>query len=398
LTVTKGKLSITKSKWCGRESYTISNGLIRLVTLTGGGHIAELRYLGNTDVSPLWIPPWETIEPYAYRKRLHASRYGGMTEGKLLSGLTGHNVCLDFFGSPSAEESANGLSQHGEAPSSRWYAERRSVTQKEASLLLKTLLPVAHLQFERELRVHSSEPILYFRETVENLARADHFFHWTQHVTLGPPFLKSGEVEISLPGSKAMSFPHGYDEGKALLASKKTFDWPNAPRKDRGTTDLSKPLSREGSGYVAGVLLEPKRDWGFIAAVNSRLRLLIAYCFRRADFPWVTLWEENQAIEAVPWCKKTVALGLEFGTTPLPVPRRENFLSGGSLFGTPTVTFVPAHATRTVEYFALLSKLPQGFGCVKDISLDQEQILIKGTGDRDIVRLQVQDFQKMAHN
>jgi hypothetical protein len=396
--VSKKELSIRKSKWRGRESYTISNGLIRLVTLTGGGHIAELRYLESTDVSPLWIPPWETIEPYAYRKRLHTSSYGGMTEGKLLSGLAGHNVCLDYFGSPSVEESANGLSQHGEAPSSRWYAAGRSVTQKEAILHLQTLLPVARLQFERELRMHSSEPIVYFRETVENIARADHFFHWTQHVTLGPPFLKSGEIEISLAGSKAITFPHGYDEGKALLVSNKTFDWPNAPRKNRGTTDLSKPLSREGSGYVAAVLLEPKRDWGFIAAVNSRLRLLIAYCFRRADFPWVTLWEENKAIEAVPWRKTTVALGLEFGTTPLPLPRRENFLSGGSLFSTSTLAFVPAHGTRTVQYFALLSKLPEGFGRVDNISLDQEEIFINGTGNRSVVRLCSQNLTKVFHN
>ncbi len=389
----KRNFSITKSKWRGRESYAISNGIIQLVTLTGGGHVAEISYTAAIDVNPLWIPPWKTIEPHTYRKRLHALRYGGVTEGKLLSGLTGHNICLDFFGSPSIEESRLGLSQHGEAPSARWVVTSRSVTQKEAVLRLKTLLPVSRLQFEREIAVDPSEPIVYFRETVKNLARADHFFHWTQHVTLGPPFLNAREVEISLPGSKAITFPHGYDEGRALLRSRKIFDWPVAPKKQNGTVDLSRPLSQEGSGYVAGILLEPEAEWGFIAAVNWRLRLLIAYCFRRVDFPWVTLWEENKAIEAVPWCKKTVALGLEFGTTPLPVPRRENFLSGGRLFGVPTFTCVPARAEKTVNYLALLAKVPEGFQRLEGISFDREMLLLKGSR-HCVIRLETSMLQQ----
>jgi hypothetical protein len=77
-----------------------------------------------------------------------------------------------------------------------------------------------------------------------------------------------------------------------------------APRteKDGGTVDLSQP-----------------------SAVNRDLHLLVARCFRRADFPGVARWEENRAIEVVAWWARTVALGLEFGTNPIPVSRRENF-------------------------------------------------------------------------
>jgi hypothetical protein len=138
---------------------------------------------------------------------------------------------------------------------------------------------------------------------------------------------------------------------------------------------------------VAGVLLDPHEEWGFVAAVNRRLQLLIAYCFRRAGFPWVAIWEENKAIEAVPWQSRTVALGLEFGTTPLPVSRRENFTARGPLFGVPTVACVPAREQKTVRYVALLAKLPEGFTGVRNITLDGETVVIAAGGEDQSIRI-----------
>jgi hypothetical protein len=381
------ELSVSEGKWRGRASYTLSNGSLRLVTLTGGGHIAELSHADADSVSPLWVPPWPTIEPYSYRARRDAQQYGSITEGKLLSGLAGHSICLDYFGSPSVEESEQGLSQHGEAPSSRWIPASKRTTDSEATLILETRLAAARLLFERQITLRPGEPVVYFRETVANLAKADHFFHWTQHVTLGPPFLAADEVVVSIPGTKGMTFPHGYDEGKALLQDGKVFEWPNAPRKPEGTTDLTRPLSRQGLGYVAGVLLDPQLEWGFVAAVNHRLGLLLAYCFRRADFPWVALWEENKAIEAVPWRSETVALGLEFGTTPLPVSRRENFTRGGPLFNVPTVACIPPRREKTVQYLALLTKVPVGFGRVQSIVPQGVEVIVTGDAGSDPIRV-----------
>jgi hypothetical protein len=110
--------------WQGRNAFQLGNDLVRLITLTGGGHIAEFRFAEDTgfpSLNPLWVPPWPTIEPYTYREKIHASQYGSITEGKLLSGIVGHNICLDYFGSPSPQEAKGGLSQHGEAPNVKWH-------------------------------------------------------------------------------------------------------------------------------------------------------------------------------------------------------------------------------------------------------------------------------------
>ncbi len=110
-------LGCSKTKWHGREAFVLVNDLVHLVTLTGGGHIAEFRFRerkGLSTLNPLWVPPWKTIEPYHYRPGQHAARYGSPATGRTLSGITGHNLCLDFFGSPSEEEARQGLSIHGE--------------------------------------------------------------------------------------------------------------------------------------------------------------------------------------------------------------------------------------------------------------------------------------------
>src|SRR5436190_21747874 len=54
------------SSWHGRQAFVLENDLMRLITLTGGGHIAEFRFRegsGPSTLNPLWIPPWKTIEP-----------------------------------------------------------------------------------------------------------------------------------------------------------------------------------------------------------------------------------------------------------------------------------------------------------------------------------------------
>lgn len=374
-------LHCSRTSWKGRTGYTLGNKLVQLTILMGGGHIAEFRWNDQSRmscVSPLWVPPWPTIEPYIYKERIHSRTYGGATEGKLLSGLAGHSLCLDYFGLPSKEEVRQGLSLHGEAPSAKWRKTSISVLSDNVRLSVQAQLPAAGLSFDRSIELRESESVAYFEEIVENHKKMDHFFHWAEHVTLGLPFLSPKEATVTLPAVEAMTFPHSYDEGKALLASGKSFEWPQAPLVEGGVVDLSRPFLREGFGFVAAALVERNRTLGYIAAVNDRLRLAIVYVFRREDFPWVTVWEENHTISAVPWKRRTCARGLEFSTTPFPMDRREAF-GVGKLCGESTLTWVPALGRKTVRYSAFLAQLPSDFGCVKDVRAERNQFIVFGS-------------------
>src|SRR5262249_23681237 len=103
-----------KTRVRGRKAASIENRFLHVVVLEGGGHIAAIVDKA-TAVNPLWIPNWPSIDPSAYDAARHPE-YGTGAEARLLSGIMGHNICLDFFGGPSAEEEAAGLTVHGEAP------------------------------------------------------------------------------------------------------------------------------------------------------------------------------------------------------------------------------------------------------------------------------------------
>ena len=188
----KSSLCCVPSVWHGRKAYLLKNDTVQMVTLTGGGHIAEFRFVDASPFShlnPLWVPPWKTMEPYNYREKAHSRRYGSLLEGKLLSGIAGHNICLDYFGPPTEAEIRQGLSQHGEAPMLKWRKTDSRTGRQKTSLTLSTNLPAAGLTFSRNLQIRRGSPVVYFSETVTNQNRKDHFFHWVQHVTLGPPFV-----------------------------------------------------------------------------------------------------------------------------------------------------------------------------------------------------------------
>src|SRR3954468_18403039 len=96
-----------------RRAVQIENENIRVTVLVEGGHVAEILHKPS-GVNPLWTPPWPSIEPSTYDPKQNPG-YGGDAESKLLSGIMGHNLCVDLFGGPSAEEAAAGVTVHGEA-------------------------------------------------------------------------------------------------------------------------------------------------------------------------------------------------------------------------------------------------------------------------------------------
>ncbi len=381
---TSAKVTCSRGAWKKRDAYVIENNLIRLVALTGGGHIAEMRFqkgLGLSSLNPLWVPPWKAIEPYQYNEKKHAARYGTIGTGKLIGGIAGHNLCLDYFGAASPEENKQGLSIHGEAPSMRWRATRKISSPGRGELEMAVRLPVAGLRFQRQIKIRQGESVVYFKEKVTNEKKADHFFHWTQHVTLGPPFLKPRHSRAFVSGTKGRTFPHGYDEGKALLESSRNFEWPFAPSVSGAKVDLTRPFSRSGRGILATVMLRPDREVQYVAGLNTEENLMVAYCFNRTDFPWVAIWEENLARTEAPWNGKTQSRGLEFGSTPFPVGKREAF-ENGPLFGAPHFSMVPAKGQKTVNYLSFLATVPKGFAEIRDISLEKGKIVVTGQNKR----------------
>ena len=328
------------TRFRGRRARSFENGDLRVTVLEGGGHIAEVLDK-KSGVNPLWIPPWASIEPADYRAA-GDDVYGASVESQLLAGIMGHNLCLDIFGGPSAEEQAAGLQPHGEASVAR-YELGGSATSMSAA----TLLSESQLRVERRFELHGRD--LRVQESVENVSATDRPVGWTQHVTLGPPFLQHGATQFRASATRSKSLESTFGPADYLTPAAE-FSWPDAPGLDGRPVDLRVYTTRERSSAFTTHLMDPARPAAFFAAFSHRDRLAFGYVWRQADFPWMGIWEENRSRTHRPWNGETVTRGMEFGVSPFPESRRQ-MIDRGFLFKVPTYRWIPAKTRVEVEYW-----------------------------------------------
>jgi hypothetical protein len=310
-----------------RRAVQIENDLIRVTVTVEGGHIAEILEK-STGVNPLWIPPWPSIEPSSYSPAGNPE-YGGDSESLLLSGIMGHNLCLDLFGPPSDDEAAAGLPVHGEAG-----VVRHEFTPIAEGLAARCTLPAAQLSFQRRIWLEGRR--IRIRETVENLSILDRPIAWTNHVTLGPPFVERGQTRFRVPATKSRAIGESDD-----------FGWP-------GPKNLEVFTSAEPYGGYTSHLLDPSKERSWFFGWSPASRVVVGYVWERRDFPWMGIWEENRSRLSAPWNGRTITRGMEFGVSPFPESRRQ-MVERGTLFGTPGYRWVGAKRSLAAEYYAAVA-------------------------------------------
>ena len=360
----------------GRSGFRLQADWGYVSVLEGGGHICELNLNACAGVNPLWRPPWVTIDPTDYAAVKHARTYGESPDGRLLAGIAGHSLSFDHFGPPSREETAAGLTTHGEAPALKWDIQKQTQSPKP-QLQYGLTLPEARIRFSRKLTLDRINPVIYCEEEAVNLSSYDRPISWNEHVTFGPPFLEAETTWFDMPATRAKVCPGSYSP-RFFLQEDAEFRWPNAPTKGRKRMNLRTTPARRFGHYTAQ-LLNPELEIGFIAACNPRLKLLIVYAFRRADFPWVGNWEERYNRTSAPWRGKTFCRGLEFSTTPFAIPRRET-IEQGPLFRETTYRWLPARSRAQVRFLILLFKVPETFRGVKSVSITGRKIDVLESG------------------
>lgn len=331
-----------------RPTVSLNNGRLELTVLPGGGHIAAVRLLPG-GVSPLWDPPWETIDPTRHDVTTQ-SEYGDDVDAQLLAGIVGHNLCFDLFGVPSDEEAQVGMGVHGEASSVDW-----DVSVDGLEMTCSADLPLAGMAIERKLRTVADSSIVVIEETASNRTGADRPVGWTQHVTLGPPFLEKGKTRFHASAGASKVFEEEFAPGYDRFPQGAEFQWPWAPLIDGGYEDLRTYTDRGGSGAFTTHQMTPGVEQAFFTAWSPSHRTALGYVWKRDDFPWLGIWEENASRERAPWRGRTMTRGLEFGASPFPETRRQA-VDRGSLFGDPAYRWIPARSSVTVQYCLFLAE------------------------------------------
>jgi hypothetical protein len=372
----------------GRPGFRLQTEWGYVSVLEGGGHICELVSHKHGTLNPLWKPTWKTIDPSTYTRGKHTRVYGPPPEGRLLAGIAGHSISFDYFGPPSAEETAAGHNTHGEAPVVDWRRQARSERSMPV-LIYDAHLPQAQMRLRRVISLDRVQPVAYCEETAFNLGTFDRPISWNHHVTFGPPFLESGVTLFDMPATRSKVCPATFSKVMSIEPDAE-FRWPNAPRKKGNSLNLRTTETGRFGHYTAH-LLDAALQTAFIAVCNPRLRLLVLYLFNRQEFPWVGNWEESYSRTHTPWNGREFCRGFEFSTTPFPIPRRET-VAQGKLFDEATYIWLSAKSVTRRRYMIVLLDVPETFKGVDAVNLEHGPIRITERSTQAVFQTHGKDF------
>jgi hypothetical protein len=346
----------------GQPAFTLSNDKLQMTILVRGGSIASLVMTDDAaKLSPYWNPA-------------RLARELGRTFRD--TGSLGHFVCVDGFGPVSPEERAAGLPGHGEAHLTTFDVSAGKET-RGSSLTFSAKLPIVQEIFTRSFHMVEGENVVYVDSQLENLMGFDRPVDWAEHATVAAPFLEPGVTTVEVSGSRSQTRPYvespaegnGQNRTQRRLTSGQDFTWPMAPGLDGKPIDLR--AIPENPHYLdhAATLLDPSRRLEWVAAFNSRKRIILGYVFKREEYPWLQHWGAYPA-------DTQVVRGMEFGTQPYDLPRRE-IVTDGPMFGTPVYRWLPAKSKIESHFLLFYARVPEGFDHVDDIRLENGRIVIE---------------------
>jgi hypothetical protein len=343
------------------ESYptlVVSNDKLEATVLTTGTSIVNLVLKDDpAALSPLWNPQRMARER---KKEAGAWKTPGF----------GHFVCVDGFGPSSREEQAAGMPMHGEAHQQNYEIVRYAKEGNSLTLTLAAKLPVAQENFRRTIRLIDGENVVYVESELESLLGFDRPVNWAEHATMGAPFLEPGQTVVDLPAgpSKTRWYSGGGDLPHRLVSFQE-FQWPNAPTIDGKTVDVRGTPNPPNSGDHTTTLVDRGRRLAFITMLHPGKRLLLGYVFNREEYPWVQNWEYYPP-------DGQLARGLEFGTQPYDVPRRQA-IDTHEMFGAPTYRWLPAKGKIGTRFLMFYVHTPDGMTKIDDVRLENGKITVE---------------------
>jgi hypothetical protein len=265
----------------------------------------------------------------------------------------GHFLCIGRWGAASEAEQKAGLPHNGEVNTLTWkiikpvQPENKNLVAETECLEIKDQLKVS-----RFISMPKNGTSFLMTETVENKAGFDRIYNFTQHPTIGEPFLAPTTLIDCNAGL-------GFDQRTDFnLLEKTAFTFPEGQLKD-GYADLR--TVNEERGYVTTHIFPDTCQIGWVTACNPEQKLLLGYIFRTKEYPWLNLWHWKKD-------KKPYAHGLEFGTTGLGQPYKLLVDNCVSFFGRKSFSWIETGETITKKYICFLAELPdhfEGVGSIK---------------------------------
>jgi beta-lactamase superfamily II metal-dependent hydrolase len=303
-----------------------------------------------------------------------------LREGEPLSPFgTGvpHMLALDGFGAPSAEEAALGMPFHGETGRQTFKIVATHESGPVHSVVMQATLPLAQEVLTRTIELADGESVVRVTSDLESLLSVDRPISWTEHATIGPPFLEKGKVVVDMPATHCRVRPYKPGSIPGHLVYDQDFTWPMAPTVDGGRADLRVIPTDHNWLDLASCQLDPARKLEFVTALQLEKHLVFGYVFRREDYPWLMSWMnftgDNRA-----------ARGMEFSTQTFDISHRET-VAMSPLFGTPTFRWLPAKSKIQTRFLMFYTRVPEGFNRIDNVTFESGKITILDHSGKSVV-------------
>jgi len=142
-------------------------------------------------------------------------------------------------------------------------------------------MPLAQIRFERTIELRGTAVRIH--ESAESFAAFDRPIGWTQHATLGPPFLERGVTQFRASATKSKVFESEFGTDAYLNAAAE-FEWPLAPGKDGTLKDLRVMNSATVSSAYTAHLMDRSREHAFFTAWNPAKKISFGYIWKTNRF------------------------------------------------------------------------------------------------------------------
>ncbi len=343
-----------------RPVLLLANDKLEVAVVKQGGSMLRIRIQGDPDgLSPFGNPEMVPQVP----------------DGRKLQGtMVGHFVCVDGFGSPSAEERKAGLQMHGEAYLQPWTLAASDKQGATTTVKFTASLPLLQETFTRALQMVDGESVIYVDSELESQTAFDRTANWGEHPFLFPPFLEAEKTVVDMSGTRARTrtYPGGRGAGRGgpAFAQGKDFTWPMAPAADGTPMDVrAAPAKTALTGHTT-TLMDPSRRLAWVTVLNTARHYLLGYLFRREEYPWVQNYMQYPADSL--WLGR----GVEFATQPFDLPRRD-MVELNRMFDTPVYRWLPAKSKIATRFLLFYVRSPEGMTRVDDVRLENGKLTVE---------------------
>jgi hypothetical protein len=223
----------------------------------------------------------------------------------------------DYFGAP--------LGTHGELRALPWIVENLNVTRDRVRVTLVGRSVRTPLVYRRELTVLRNDPLLHWRETLENRSAMPLPVAWLQHPTFGGPLVAGAKLIVP---AKTVRVFQADDPTTLQLRAGYQGDWPFVPEREGGARRDCSIVVDAGSGKDHSVQLTDFADgWGCIW--NEQLARGFSLQWELDVFPYAWSWNTGGGVGKYPLWGEGHLITLQPSTSP--VGRFADLLQRGEL-------------------------------------------------------------------